>query len=60
MFRKFENFKKDVYIANEKTASLKDKFKALQETEKLAASVISSSQVWCATKYYFHMAFTRK
>ena len=33
MFRKFENFKKDVYIANEKTASLEDKFKALQETE---------------------------
>ena len=34
MFRKFENFKKNVYIANEKSASIEDKFKALQETEK--------------------------
>ena len=33
MFWKFENFKKDVCIANEKTASIEDKFKALQETE---------------------------
>ena len=33
MFWKFENFKKDVCIVNEKTVSIEDKFKALQETE---------------------------